>query len=364
MPAEAIDWPTYAFSGHRDGANPYEQILTPQTVGALQVAWTTDAGVGGFNQPVLADGLLYEGVDDGDIVAMDASTGAVVWTNHIDPDDVIMSGISVANGMVYASGLRGVWAFDAAKGSLMWHSLPRYQTFSPLVSGHRVYVSDDDGTLYSANAVTGRKGWGRLILRGNTFFTLALGGGDVYVTWFGNDVVRVDAVTGKVDGGVSLSKEALGVSWHEGMEYVGTGNGLAAGALAVDPTTDQILWEFEALGTYAFGAPAVLDGVVYLDDSGNDGGHVYALDAATGEMIWTFEAPDGIPGVSVAGGVVYTAGDDDWIRALDAATGELLWSFFTGSRVAHAPIIANGMVYAATGNGQIFAFGLPVGTSP
>src|SRR5215831_16985466 len=69
-----IDWPTFAFSAHRNPSNPYEDILTPTTVGSLQVAWSSDIGGDGFLQPVLSRGMLYEAFGDGTIVAMAAST--------------------------------------------------------------------------------------------------------------------------------------------------------------------------------------------------------------------------------------------------------------------------------------------------
>jgi outer membrane protein assembly factor BamB len=353
-----VDWPTFAFSAHRDGSNPYEDILTPTTVGSLQVAWTSDIGGDGFLQPVLSRGMLYEALFDGTIVAMAASTGATVWTAHVDPG-IFMEGVAVANGFVYAGAGDGLWALDALTGSVVWQNSPGAQNYGPLVRGKRVYAGGD-GTVSAANGLSGRLAWKRLIQQDSSFFTIALGGRDLFLTSFNSFVVRVDSGTGKVVGGISLPvAETDDVSWHAGTEFVGAA-GQTGSVFAVDPSTDQILWQFDTSnGDYVFGPPAVQDGVVYTDSSGPTGGHVYALNAKTGGMIWSYEAPNGIPGVSVAGGVVYAAADDGIIRALDAASGDLLWSFNTGSRVAQPPIIANGMVYAATGGGLVYAFDLP-----
>ena len=359
---DAIDWPTFAFSAHRDGSNPFEHILTPETVGSLQVAWTSNLGGPTFNQPVLANGMVYQ-VAWGVLIAMDASTGAVVWKAPLHPADPPIGGITVANGMVYLGDERALWTFDAATGSPVWRILRSTGPTSPLVSGHRVYVGGAGGWLYSANALSGKRGWARLILQDTTFRTLALGAGDLYITTFsiGNDVIRVDAGTGMVAGGISLPQQVLGVSWHDGIEFVGTGNG-TGNLFAIDPGTDKVLWEYDSSDNFLSGSPAVQDGVVYSGGGTySDPGHVFALDAGTGALIWSYETPDGVPGVSVAGGVVYAAADDGIIRALDAANGDLLWSFDARSQVAHPPIIANGMVYVATMAGRMYAFALPAG---
>ena len=81
--------------------------------------------------------------------------------------------------------------------------------------------------------------------------------------------------------------------------------------------------------------PVVVDGVMYT--SGN-WGTVYAMDAATGRELWTFDPQvDGQwgrsaccdvvnRGVAVADGVVYVASLDGRLHALDAATGKPRWT--------------------------------------
>src|SRR5512143_1813687 len=85
--AAKVDWGTYGFDVERTGENPSESILTPANVGGLAERWTTDVGAVIVASPVLAADvdvggvavdLLYVGTEHGDVVALDAATGAVV----------------------------------------------------------------------------------------------------------------------------------------------------------------------------------------------------------------------------------------------------------------------------------------------
>jgi len=95
---------------------------------------------------------------------------------------------------------------------------------------------------------------------------------------------------------------------------------------------------------------------------------VRALNAYTGAMVWERRLPDRetdtpeIPGlIATRGGLVFGA-DRSTVFALDARTGEMLWTFDTGAPVAAAPITysAAGVQYVAFISGKlILAFGLP-----
>lgn len=106
--------------------------------------------------------------------------------------------------------------------------------------------------------------------------------------------------------------------------------------------------------------PAVADGVVYV---GSFDYNVYALDATTGEQIWSFLTESFVESTpTFADGVLYFGSFDNKTYALDATTGLQIWSFETGHDlcVQSSPTVANGMVYigssyAGTLHGAIFA---------
>ena len=61
---------------------------------------------------------------------------------------------------------------------------------------------------------------------------------------------------------------------------------------------------------------------------------------------------------AVANGVVYVGSADHNVYALNASTGALLWSYATGSYVDGSSIVANGVVYFGSADGKVYAFGL------
>ena len=83
-------------------------------------------------------------------------------------------------------------------------------------------------------------------------------------------------------------------------------------------------------------APLVVDGVLYLVGMQNN---VYAIDAVTGKLIWTYVHPwqesavypsnKGARGLAVGDGLVYMASQDDHIVALELKTGKVAWDVTT-----------------------------------
>ena len=70
--------------------------------------------------------------------------------------------------------------------------------------------------------------------------------------------------------------------------------------------------------------------------------------------------------VSVANGVMYAGSNSGQMYALDAATGNILWNFASGGTVIDGPSIVDGTLYwgsgyrniQGTGNNKVFAFSL------
>ena len=127
-------------------------------------------------------------------------------------------------------------------------------------------------------------------------------------------------------------------------------------------------WEYALHSTRGLEAtPVVIDGTLFT--AGN-WGRVYALDAATGRELWTYDP--GVDaqwgryaccdvvnrGVAVWQGRVYVSALDGYLHALDAATGRLLWKTDTlVGRAAGdfhyfssgAPLIAGNLVVIGNG---------------
>ncbi len=128
-------------------------------------------------------------------------------------------------------------------------------------------------------------------------------------------------------------------------------------------------------------APIVVDGVMYL--SGFDG-HVWAINAATGEELWHYRhaIPLDIPlccgnvnrGVAVARGRVFYSSPNGHLMALDARTGEPVWRAVwldprAGESSTMAPLVVKNLVIVGASGaeygvrGHLDAFDLDTGQS-
>jgi alcohol dehydrogenase (cytochrome c) len=117
--------------------------------------------------------------------------------------------------------------------------------------------------------------------------------------------------------------------------------------------------------TYSFeAAPIVVDGVMYV--SGWDG-YVWALDAATGDLLWQYQhmIPLDTPlccgnvnrGVAVADGKVFLATTNGYLVALDATTGKEMWQqpfadVRAGESATAAPLVVKNMVITGSSGGE------------
>ena len=145
--------------------------------------------------------------------------------------------------------------------------------------------------------------------------------------------------------------------------YVGDSDGV----YALDAATGEQRWHFDA-GQWA-SAAALKDDVIYV--GGTDLGadideyYLYALDATTGEERWRFEAGGSVTSPAVADGIVYVGSDDNYVYALDGATGNWLWRFKAGFEgdVAgfSAPAVADGVVYIGGADEYVYALDASTG---
>ena len=109
-------------------------------------------------------------------------------------------------------------------------------------------------------------------------------------------------------------------------------------------------------------APVAAEGMVY---AGSESGRFYALDAVTGELVWSRESMEwGLQSPAVVDGVLYAESSDGHLRALDAATGEDIWQFQKGY-FAGVPsfTVDDGVLYVGALDGGVYAFTAPVRTT-
>jgi outer membrane protein assembly factor BamB len=329
--------------------NPYETVLGVDSVGGLQLKWKNAIG-GSGGSPVLANGIVYFNSGDGNVYALNASTGAKLWSYF----EVSSGGGSpaVVNGVVYAGAYHYLYALNASTGALLWSSNisdTDAVSSSPAVANGVVYFTTARGGLTALNASTGAYLWSRGI--GGLLSEPAVANGVVYISagqsLYGSDtgLFALNANTGAPLWHFAVGGNAFAVA--NGVVYFGSED---FNVYALNASTGAKLWSYDT-GARVGSVPAVANGVVYI---GAVNGNVYALNANTGAKLWSYATGNQVyTSSAVANGVVYTVSGDH-IYALNASTGALLWSYFTGLNFS-SPIIVNGVVYvheADTGNGE------------
>jgi len=107
-----------------------------------------------------------------------------------------------------------------------------------------------------------------------------------------------------------------------------------------------------------FTSPAVANGVVYISEYD---GVLYALNAATGAVLWRNPTVFAGSTPAVANGMVYVGGLDGNVYGVNANSGAVIWSFTTLGYLQSAPAVANGVVYIASTDARVYALNAQTG---
>jgi alcohol dehydrogenase (cytochrome c) len=128
----------------------------------------------------------------------------------------------------------------------------------------------------------------------------------------------------------------------------------------------ELQWVFQARSLEKFEAtPLVVNGVMYTVQPPDD---VFALDAATGRIFWTY-AYNPSPksrtccgrvnrGLAILGDTLFMGTIDAHLLAIDAKTGQVLWNTTVADvnefySITHAPLIVKDKVIVGTAGGDI-----------
>ena len=154
--------------------------------------------------PVVMDGVVYVGSNNGRFYALDAASGKPRWA--FAAAGPVNSSATVRAGVVYFADDHAVYALDARTGAKRWrarfgpdvahpgHDWDFFQS-SPTVAGGRLYVGSGDGNLYAFDAATGATAW-TFATKGRVRSTPAVAGGTVYVGSFDGNLYAISAESG------------------------------------------------------------------------------------------------------------------------------------------------------------------------
>ncbi|QZH75788.1 MAG: PQQ-binding-like beta-propeller repeat protein [Erythrobacter sp.] len=264
------------------------ETITPANVGELGLAWEYDLGSERVQEatPVVIDGVMYTSGNLGKVYALNAATGAELWTFTPEMDmqitrsaccDWANRGVAVADGpdgkLVFVAALDGIlYALNADDGLIAWQvdtitdrDRAYTVTGAPEVAGDIVVIGnagaeyDTRGYVTAYRVSDGEQAW--------RFFT-----------------VPRDPAEGPQE---SPALEAALETWSETSRYdIGLG-GTAWDAITYDPQFDQVI-----IGT-GNGDPI---NVHVRSPGGGDNlylSSLVAVDRASGEMNWFIQQTPG-----------------------------------------------------------------------
>jgi outer membrane protein assembly factor BamB len=226
--------------------------------------------------------------------AFDGATGAVIWSVQLPNQFLFSAPPSVREGVIYLSGAGSggtLYAVNASSGALIWtRSVVNGDRSSPAVTSDGVYVSYSCPNVYKFDPATGTQIW---------FSTTAVREvaakrrrSTTAVFMCATRQTRSLIARPERSSATSNAKNTPAFSGDKGFFLNGPHSFGTFGVLeARDVNTNNVLWTFSGDG-FLQSAVLVVNNYVYV---GSSQGNLYAVDAATGQQVWVTTAGTSIP---------------------------------------------------------------------
>ncbi|MDP1736480.1 MAG: PQQ-binding-like beta-propeller repeat protein [Caulobacter sp.] len=371
------DWP-------QPGGLGDQNVEHVEAAPAFEIAWRRGFGKGSnrtfhiTTSPIVAGGRVYVMDAETDVAALDAQTGAVVWKKSTRPasrrdKDGFGGGVAYADGKLYvATGFRVVTQLDAVTGAAGWTRETASPIHgAPIVSHGRMFVVSTDNELLTYETATGAPGWTYQALvepaRILSSPSPAASGDTIVAAFASGEVVALRAANGNDLWNNTLSKASRTSALSEirdvaGRPVIHLGDVYAAshgGIFAVtDLRTGQARW---SLSIASIDSPWPAGDVVYII---SQAGEVICVARESGQVYWIKDLNAGktkskdralFSGPVLASDRLIVVSSDGRAIALNPKTGDVLKTIKIGAPVLTSPVVAGGMIYVVTDNGELVA---------
>lgn len=348
--AKAADWPMGR--GNVAGTGATTETLPDK----LELLWEVDVDGLGFDAgPIIADGRVFAADHSGRVLAIDLSSGQVLW--RIELDTGFVASPAFKDSTLYVGDYDGtLHAFDANTGKEKWQYKTEMEIdASPNFYEDKVLFTSQNGNLYALNVETGKLEWqyetgdqlqcGATLAGDQTF----LGGCDAHLHIVNvksgksvSEPLPIDAPTGSTP---SVLGDRVFVPTYAGEIF------------CFKLPSYEVLWRFkdEKLSDEFKNSVAVADGLAVAASRNK---RIFAIDIASGKVAWeqTLQKRCDASPVIAAGSVV-VASADGRITLFDLKTGQQQWMFEVKPSFIAAPAVGDGKLVVANDRGTIFCFG-------
>ena len=313
--------------------------------------------------------MVYVGGNNGKFYALDAVTGTLKW-DFTSTKAFSYSSPAFKDSVVFVGGIDNyVYAFHALTGKVLWKFLTGSTGIeAPVtVDGNTVYVGCNDDVFYALDAQTGLEKW-KVFTQGNISTGAVVANGTVYFGCSDSKVYALNAETGLLKWSYTTGAmiNASGPAVTGGVLYVGSRDNYL---WAINATTGVPIWKYNCGVSLEMSSPTVVDGVVYIGgwydvSNFNKAGSLFAINAATGTLVWEKLPNTGFSSSPlVTAGMLYISADGGYFHAINAGTGNIVWSKQIYPNGADATV-ADGRVFVGGGGylGYFHAYNATTGT--
>jgi len=331
--------------------------------------------------PVIGGHQLYAMDTDGVVHAYDAASGAQKWTRGFQikgdgSSSVFGGGASYDNGRVYiTTGVGEVAALEASSGNVVWKAKPAGPLRgSPTIAFDAVYVMTQDNQLIALNAADGKQLWGESASTGlSGVFGVAapsVGQGTVVAGFSTGELVAYRYENGRTLWSDALARTSLSTTVGvltdiDADPIIDRGRVFALGQggrmAAYELVTGQRIWELNLAG---ISTPAIAgDWIFTLTDEAK----LLCIARSNGKVRWSIQLPPYKnvkkkknpifwTGPVLANNRLWIANSLGQVMSASAADGSLNELTKLGKPVTLAPVVANSMLYVLDDGGKITAF--------
>jgi len=343
--------------------------------GNQRVAWTYRGDGSWGAEPVVLDGMLYVGNNNGTVHSIDAASGKCRWSTTVTSSDLrsrqLFSKAVVSDRRVYLGAADGMlYALDRASGTRVWqHDCGDWIRSRPHVAGKIVCTATLDGRIVAVRDDGDRAAslWTADTGRHPIYADLTGDAEGIIATTSDFQAVALDLHTGKRQWSRSLIRatytngvRAFADSMPDIVQApvtVAQGRVFFAGrdgfVIAADAVTGKRIWRFESGGRVSAGL-TTRDGRVFVGQVG--GNQVfYALDAKTGRPLWSRRRGEIWASPECDGGQLFVGNKDGMFYCLDPEDGRTIWQRKVAGGIYPAPAVDAKKVYTGSWDGNYYA---------
>jgi parallel beta-helix repeat protein len=348
---------------------PAEEKIIGAGVDGMDVKVLWKFKTGGFVDcsPASEKGVVYFGSWDKNFYAVKQDTGELVW--KFATGDCVDSSPAIAYGKVYfGSWDRNIYCLDIKDGKLVWKftmppsNFDDHRQASPEICEKeqgvpdQVFMGGFNGAVYAFDLETGRKIWEFQTggsVRSKPAISLTTPGcgyigsadGALYSLNYKTGEIIWKAVTGgAVNSSSTRAKFGIYFGSRDGSLY------------CYDDISRKKIWSYDTHARIEYSSPLIAGSLVYIGDCN---GVLHAVDKDTGKGVWTFRGEGGIySSPRLAGGKVVYSDNSGMVYWLVPETGAPLSNFRAGDAVQGLSAGENGVVYAGSRDGYLYALTL------